>query len=113
MLKKPKFEQSQFDLIKSQTLATLDRPYTEPDTVAALTMARLIEIYQPGDLRYHFEPELAKSKIQTAKVEQVKQLYQQFFAMDHAQVAVTGEFKPEQIKNCCSVNWVTGRGPAL
>ena len=98
LLKKPKFEESQFDLIKSQTLATLDRPYTEPDTVAALTMARLIEIYQPGDLRYHFEPELAKSKIQTAKVEQVKQLYQQFFAMDHAQVAVTGEFKPEQIK---------------
>ncbi|MCG2952683.1 insulinase family protein, partial [Escherichia coli] len=28
MMKKPSFEQSQFDLIKSQSLASLDRPYT-------------------------------------------------------------------------------------
>ncbi len=50
VLKTPAFEQSQFDLIKSQTLSSLDRPYTEPDTVSSLTMARTIEIYQPGDL---------------------------------------------------------------
>jgi len=40
-MKSPAFEQTQFDLIKSQSLASLDRPYTEPDTVAALTLARL------------------------------------------------------------------------
>ncbi len=31
VLKNPTFEQSQFDLIKSQSLASLDRPYTEPE----------------------------------------------------------------------------------
>lgn len=60
-MKNPKFEQSQFDLIKSQSLSSLDRPYTEPDVVAGLTLSRLVEEYQPGDLRYHFEPELAKT----------------------------------------------------
>ena len=59
-------------------MASLDRPYTEPETVAALTMARLVETYQPGDLRYHFEPELAKTEISKATQAQVKALYDRF-----------------------------------
>lgn len=97
VMQNPKFEQSQFDLIKSQSLSSLNRPYTEPETVAALTMARMIEQYQPGDLRYHFEPELAKKQIQAATVEQVKQMYQTYFAMNHGHIAVTGDFKTKAL----------------
>lgn len=97
VLKNPKFEQTQFDLIKSQSLSSLNRPYTEPETVAALTISRLLEKYQPGDLRYHFEPELAKKQISEATVDQVKQLYQDFFALNHAQVAVTGDFNAKAL----------------
>jgi len=93
VLKKPKFEQSQFDLIKSQSLSALDRPYTEPETVAALTMTRLLETYQPGDLRYHFEPEFSKQQIKAATVEQVKTLYQNFFVSNHAQISITGDYQ--------------------
>lgn len=81
VLKNPKFEQSQFDLIKSQSLSVLDRPYTEPETVAALTISRILETYQPGDLRYHFEPDLAKQQMQATTVEKVKQLYQNFLSV--------------------------------
>ncbi|MEG1490004.1 M16 family metallopeptidase [Acinetobacter sp.] len=93
VLKKPKFEPSQFDLIKSQSLSALDRPYTEPETVAALTMTRLLETYQPGDLRYHFEPEFSKQQIKAVTVEQVKTLYQNFFVSNHAQIAITGDYQ--------------------
>lgn len=93
VLKKPKFEPSQFDLIKSQSLSALDRPYTEPETVAALTMTRLLETYQPGDLRYHFEPEFSKQQIKAATVEQVKTLYQNFFVSNYAQIAITGDYQ--------------------
>ncbi len=98
LMKKPSFEQSQFDLIKAQSLASLNRPYTEPETVAALTMARQLEIYQPGDLRYHFEPEWAKQQLNESTQAKVKQLYQQFFAMNHAQIAITGEFDPASMQ---------------
>lgn len=93
VLKKPKFEPSQFDLIKSQSLSALDRPYTEPETVAALTMTRLLETYQQGDLRYHFEPEFSKQQIKAVTVEQVKMLYQNFFVSNHAQIAITGDYQ--------------------
>ena len=97
-VKTPVFEQAQFDLIKSQSLSSLDRPYTEPDTVAALNMARLIETHQPGDLRYHFEPELVKKQYQAATREQVQQLYQQFFKTNHGQIAITGDFDAKKIQ---------------
>ena len=95
VIKSPKFEQTQFDLIKSQSLSSLDRPYTEPETVAALTIARIAETFQPGDLRYHFEPEWAKKQIESATVEQVKQFYQDFFNMQYATIAITGEIQPK------------------
>ena len=98
VVKAPAFEQSQFDLIKSQSLSSLDSPYTEPDTVAAMTLSRLVEIYQPGDIRYHFEPELVKKELNAATRDQVQQLYQKFFKTQHAQIAVTGDFDAKQIQ---------------
>lgn len=98
VMKNPKFEQSQFDLIKLQTLSSLDRPYTEPETVTAMTISRLLEQYQPGDIRYHFEPTLVKAQINAANNDQVKQLYQQFFAMNHAQIAITGDFNAKKMQ---------------
>ncbi|AXF45800.1 M16 family metallopeptidase [Acinetobacter johnsonii] len=108
VLKNPTFEQSQFDLIKSQSLASLDRPYTEPETVAALTIARLLETYPIGDIRHHFEPEYVKKQYQAATQGQVKQLYQQFFAMNHAQISVTGVIDTKKMKktlNQAFANW--------
>ncbi|RZG49326.1 M16 family metallopeptidase [Acinetobacter wuhouensis] len=98
VMKNPKFEQTQFDLIKLQSLSSLDRPYTEPETVASLTIARLLETYQPGDLRYHFEPELAKKQIQAATNQQVIELYKKYFAMQNAQISITGQYDPKSIK---------------
>ena len=102
VMQAPSFEQSQFDLIRSQSLSSLERPYTEPETVAALTMARLIEIYPKGDLRYHFEPEFAKQQLQAATQVQVQQLYRQFFFFFYAHIAITGEFDPKSMQKLLS-----------
>ncbi|OTG66575.1 M16 family metallopeptidase [Acinetobacter silvestris] len=110
VMKNPKFEQSQFDLIKLQSLASLDRPYTEPETVSALTIARLIEVYAPGDLRYHFEPELAKKQIQAATNQRVKDLYQKFFAMNHAQIAITGQYDAKAMQKLLNAEFAQWNG---
>ena len=92
VMQDPLFEHSQFDLIKSQTLSSLNRPYTEPDTVAALTIARLLEKYVPGDLRYHFEPELAVEEIKSTTRDQVKSVYDTFFSSQNGMISITGDF---------------------
>ena len=92
------FSQTQFDLIRSQQLASLNRPYTEPQTVAGMTLARLTERYAPDDLRYHFEPERAKLALQKLRREDVVALYNRVIGAQHAQVAVTGLVDAAAIK---------------
>jgi zinc protease len=92
ILKHPKFEQKEFELIQAQSLQSLDRPYTEPEVVAGLTLSRLTEQYQTGDLRYHFEPELTKQQLEHVRYSDIRDFYRQYFAMNHARVSVTGEF---------------------
>lgn len=97
VMNNPKFEQTQFDLIKSQTLSSLNRTYTEPATVASLTIARIVEKYQPGDLRYHFEPELAKKQVTSITNDNVKSLYKQYFTTQNGQISVTGDFNVKSL----------------
>ena len=97
VMNNPKFEQTQFDLIKSQTLSSLNRSYTEPETVASLTIARIVEKYQPGDLRYHFEPELAKKQVTSITNDNVKSLYKQYFTTQNGQISVTGDFNAKSL----------------
>lgn len=105
VIQQPKFEQKEFDLLKAQSLQGLDRPYTEPDVVTEISLGRLLEQYQAGDLRYHFEPEFEKQQIAKVTQAQVKQLYQDYFAMNHAQIAVTGEFGDLNILNILKQNF--------
>ena len=97
VMNNPKFEKTQFDLIKSQTLSSLNRSYTEPETVASLTIARIVEKYQPGDLRYHFEPELAKKQVTSITNDNVKSLYKQYFTTQNGQISVTGDFNAKSL----------------
>ncbi|MDF2417415.1 insulinase family protein [Acinetobacter beijerinckii] len=98
VVKQPKFSQTEFDLAKNQSLSALDRPYTEPDVVSSMAISKILEIYQPGDLRYHFDPELAKKQLTEATQAQVKQFYDQFFVTNHAQIAVTGDFDAKKMQ---------------
>lgn len=99
LLKNPSFSQSEFDLIKAQSLQALDRPYTEPEVVAGLTLGRMTEQYPVGDLRYHFEPTVAEQELTQITNAQVQQFYQQYFAMNHARISVTGEFEAKKMQD--------------
>jgi zinc protease len=98
IIRQPSFTQTEFDLAVQQTLASLDRPYTEPSTVSALTLGRMTEQYEAGDLRYHFEPEFVKKQYSAAKREQILAAYKKFISADHAYVAITGEFDANEMK---------------
>lgn len=98
LLQQPAFDEEDFQINKSAALASLDRSYTEPDIVANLTMDRATEIYPEGDFLYHFEPELAKKDLEHLDNKQLKQFYQDYFAMNHAQITITGEFDPKKTK---------------
>ena len=99
VLKHPQLSQAEFDLFKAQTLQELEQPKTAPAWVSTLGLSRMLERYQPGDFRAHAEPEELKKIVKAMQVAQVRDFYQQFIAMDHAEVAVTGEFDQQSMLN--------------
>ena len=107
VLKDPKFEQKDFDLIQAQSLASLDRSYTEPDMVAGLKLSEILEQYQPGDLRYRVDPAHVERQLKNASNAKIKALYQRFLAMNHAQIALTGEFDVKAMHNVLQKEFAT------
>lgn len=97
-LKQPKFEQQEFELIRDQILATLDRSYTEPNAVLTLKLGQILEQYQPGHVLYHTDPERSKVEIKNLTNAQVKAFYHEFFNLKYAQVAVTGDFDAKNMQ---------------
>ena len=87
----------QFDLIKGQSLSALDRPYTEPNMVAGLTMSARPRFISRVTFAIILNLNWQK-QIQAATREHVVALYQQFFNTHHAQIAVTGEFNPKSVR---------------
>lgn len=98
LIKTPTFDKSQFNQIKTKSLNRLDRSYTEPETVATFAMSKLVNQYPEGDLRGFSSPEFSKKSINKVTNEQIKSFYKKYFNMHHAQIAVTGEINPQQIK---------------
>ncbi|MEB3753389.1 M16 family metallopeptidase [Acinetobacter sp. MD2(2019)] len=105
VLKHPAFSASEFDLAKSQTLASFDRSYTEPATVAGLVLQRLTEHYQPEDVRYHTEPAYEKLKWQQMTNQQIQQFYAQFVGFNQAQIAITGAFDAKAMQGVLQNNF--------
>lgn len=99
LIRHANFDQTEFDVLKKQRIASLQRSFTEPKSVTEIQMGRLLEQYPPEDLRYHFEPEHLKAQYQSVTQLQLKQLHRQFIGMNHAQLAITGDVNLAHIQS--------------
>ncbi|MDO4224208.1 MAG: insulinase family protein, partial [Acinetobacter sp.] len=92
LIQNPAFDAEDYEVNRNKSLQALDRSYSEPATVAALTLQRMTEHYQPQDIRFSAEPEVSKAQLQASTRDDVVALYKKFFAMNHADIAISGEF---------------------
>lgn len=110
LIRHASFDQAEFDLLKKQRLASLQRSFTEPKQVSEIQMGRILEQYSTEDLRYHFDPAHLKQQYQAATPQQLKQLHQQLLGMNQAQVAITGDVDSTRIQTILKTqfnDWVT------
>lgn len=98
MLKNPAFDAEDYAVNKASDLAALERPYTEPETVSALTMSQLTDRHDVDDIRHYLLPHELKQKLQQSDLQQAKKIYRDFFAMNHADIVISGEFDVKQVE---------------
>lgn len=97
MLREPSFPASEFEQVKRQALTGLDSERTDPQSLASLTIARHLNPYPPE--HWYYTPTLDEqaARLQAVTLEDVKRCHRDFLGASHAELAVVGDFDPDEV----------------
>ncbi|MGI8668507.1 MAG: M16 family metallopeptidase [Aridibacter sp.] len=97
ILKEPAFPESEFNLIKEETITGIESQRSEPGSVISYAIGKQFNRYKKGDIRYSgtLEEDLADTKAVT--LQQVKDFYKDFYGASNGELAIVGDFDPKEI----------------
>ena len=97
-MRKPSFEPSEYDQGVRQTVQGIEQQSDEPGAVAGVALARAQQRYAADDPRY--TPSFAESiaLTQATTLADSVAFYRTYWGADHADMAIVGDFDPEQVK---------------
>ena len=108
MLRQPGFEESEFELLREQSIAELETQAQEPQVLAILAVTRTLNPYDRGDIRY--VPTVAEELEDTKalKLDDVKEIHAKFLSGSEGEVSLVGDFEAAEVESKLSVmlaNW--------
>jgi zinc protease len=97
VLREPSFPQTEFDLLKQETLTQIESQKSEPTSIAFTELGRHFNAYPKGHPLYAgtFEEEIADIKAVT--LDDVKLFYKDFYGASNGQMTVVGDFDEKEI----------------
>jgi zinc protease len=97
VLREPTLPASEFEVLKTESLARLEQSRTEPSGLAMVRLTRILASYPPDDVRYQPTIDEEIERVKASRLEQVNTLYQQYLGAEHGELAVVGDFEPSEI----------------
>lgn len=94
ILREPTLPAEEFEILKQQTLASLEQQKTNPQSRAIRVVRRNVSPYPKGDVRYNPTVEEEIERVQALTVEKIQELYQ-FLGANVGELAIVGDFDPE------------------
>jgi zinc protease len=92
VLREPALPADEFEVMKRERLAGLERLKTEPAMLAPRLLQRQLSAYAPDDVRYTPTVEEAIERLQAASYQQVVQLYRDFLGSQAGELTIVGDF---------------------
>ena len=93
----PVFPQTEFELVKQETLTQIESQKSEPTFVAIMEMNRLFNIYPKGHPQYSGSVEEQIDGVKAVTLEDVKKFYKDFYGASNGQMTVVGDFDEKEI----------------
>lgn len=97
VLREPTFPTAEFDILKRQSLAGLERQLTEPRYLAQQALRRRLSPYPKDNIRYVPTMEEEIDQVRILTVEQVHKLYQDQLGAEAGELVVVGDFEPHAV----------------
>ena len=112
MLRESSLPEAEFELVRQEVLADLERSLSDPASLAEEAMSSHFNVYQKDDVRY--SPTLKDSIAETKaiKLTDLKRFYADFYGSNHGQLSIVGDFDDKAIEPLLPTllgNWTSAK----
>jgi zinc protease len=97
MLREPAFPENEFEQAKRQALMGVDSQRTDPQSLASLSIGRHLHPYPPEHWEYTPTLEERADRLKSVSLEDARRCHSEFFGASHSELAVVGDFDPEEV----------------
>lgn len=98
IVREPAFPQSEFDILKEQSIAAIEQGRTEPDAIAQMRLARHMTDFPPGHPNYTgtFDEDVAA--LESTTIDDVRAFYEDFWGPQSGIFVVVGDFDEAAVR---------------
>ncbi len=98
ILREPSFPPDEFAQLKNEIVGGLESGAKEPQLIAGVAIRRYMHPYAYDDPRYSTSFDEHRKEVDAVKLDDVKRFYEKYWGMDHAEIAVVGDFDANAVK---------------
>ena len=98
VIRNPRFDTDELDVIKRQVVTSLQKSTTEPQALAPREVNRILSPYQPDDIRYVQTIDEEIAMYGSVQVDQIKSLHDNFLSNQKGELAMVGDFDLDEVK---------------
>ncbi len=102
ILREPAFPESDFDQIRNQRIAQIERGRTEPATLVGQTLQADLSPYPRTDVRHVRTIDEEIEDLKKVTLDDVKKFHQKFYAASHGELIVVGKFDTSEVRNAAA-----------
>ena len=102
VLRQPAFPETELETLRQQALAAMENQKTEPQTVTFRAFQRHLTPYPKGDVRYVPTIEEEIEALRGVSLAQLREFHAGFYGASNAELAVVGDFEPEEVLKAVS-----------
>lgn len=95
--REPAFAESEFNQLKQQILAGMERQKSDPGALASRRLQRHLRPVPRDDVRHTPTIEEAIAEVSSVTLDQLKAYYRDFFGASHGEIVLIGDFDPDAV----------------
>jgi zinc protease len=102
VLREPSFPDSEFEQYRRSSLTSIDTQRSDPGALAGLTLARNLNPFPPQHWFYNTTLEERAERLKALHLEDVKRCYTDFLGASNSELAIVGDFDPDEVTKLVS-----------
>ncbi|MHB1557172.1 MAG: M16 family metallopeptidase [Isosphaeraceae bacterium] len=97
ILREPTLPESEFEVLRRESLAGIEQGRTEPQVLGINRLQRALAPYPADDVRYVPTIDERLERVKALKLDQIRRLYADYLGADHGELAIVGDFEPSEV----------------